>query len=408
VADGFGTTLPKRKPSTERPGKPWEVSEDNREGPVGSEDELLEAERREIQDLEKLADRLEAVKDQLAAGTPTPEPKAAAPPPSKALNAEVLGLHLEGDKVILSCRSGEELAEEVRESCYIDAEGSAEELRQLGLHYIEHRGKVLIYGDEARVLARVFGRELRHPLKRGLIDGKREEAMAVLREELRRLPDARARVVAVVVPDVSPEEAGFLKFHEELLRRMLESEDRQMVMVPVTEAAARHSPADAGSVGVTVHLGTDRTSTGLSFAGIVGKRWGLALGVGDVLEKASALTSVPAEELRHVLSIEGEGQGSEVMRTAAQVFLGELLEKVAGRLAEEVKSGWPERSPGVVRLCGEGACLAGVAELMKKALEQAGLEDIFGEVELLPDPELAAARGAVLLAEAESKKRAGG
>ena len=401
MGDNFGSTLPRRKPSTERPGKPWEVDQPAPEVEVGNEDELIQAEQREVEDLEELAERLEAVKQQLT--NAPPEMQEELPAAAGFLRAEVLSLHLEGDRIILAYRSGEGVEEDIRDSCYIDAEGTAEELGGLGLHHLEHRGKVLIYGDEARVLARIFGRELHHPLRRGLIDGKREEAVTVLKEELKGLREAKARVLAIVVPDVSSEERGFLRFHEEMLRGMLKSEGRRILMVSASEGAVRQFPADAQCVGATVHVGIDWTGTGLSFAGMVGKRWGLACGVGDVLAKASGVTSVPGDKLRAIL-LKGGEDGSEVVGMAARIFLGELFEMVAKRLAEEVKSSWPEGSPGVVRLCGDGARLPGAMELMEKSLEEAGLGETFGKVELMPEPVAAAARGAVLLAEAELKK----
>ncbi len=406
MGDSFGNTLPRRMPSTERPGKPWKVEQAPREAEQDDEDALIEAERQEVRELEKLADRLEQVKQQLA-NAPGPADDTAGAS-TELLTAKVLGLHLEGDGAVISYRSGDELKEEIRETCYIDADGSEEELARLGLDHLEHGGKLLIYGEEARVLARVFGRELRRPLRRGLVDVKRDEAMAVLEEELRILREARAVVVAVVVPDVSAEEASLLRFHEELLRGMLEVKGRKAVMVPATEAAARECPGDAQSVAVTVHVGADWTGTGLSFAGITGKKWGLAYGIQDVLDKASGVTSVPGEKLRRALLQGREGEGTEMAGMAARVFLGELFGMVAGRLAEEVKSGWPEKSPGIVRMCGEGAGFASARELMEGCLEKAGLRETFGKVEVLAEPEFAAARGAVLLGEAELKKRAGG
>ena len=62
MGDNFGSTLPKRKPSTERPRKPWEVGQPAPEREVDNEDDLIQAEQREVQDLEELAERLEAVK----------------------------------------------------------------------------------------------------------------------------------------------------------------------------------------------------------------------------------------------------------------------------------------------------------------------------------------------------------
>ena len=102
--------------------------------------------------------------------------------------------------------------------------------------------------------------------------------------------------------------------------------------------------------------------------------------------------------------LKGGEEGCEVVGMAARIFLGELFEMAAKRLAEEVKSSWPEGSPGVVRLCGDGARLPGAIELMEKSLEQAGLGETFGKVELMPEPVAAPARGGVLLAEAELKK----
>ena len=45
---------------------------------------------------------------------------------------------------------------------------------------------------------------------------------------------------------------------------------------------------------------------------------------------------------------------------------------------------------------------------MEGCMEKAGLAETFRKVEVLPEPEFAAVRGAFLLGEAELKKRASG
>ncbi len=398
MEDNFGKTLPRRMPSTDRPRKPWEVRQPSQPEEANT-DELIQAERRATESLEDVLETLESVKERLQEeGTEKPRPSA--PLPEGLLQAKAISVHLEGDRLILGCRKAGEVAGVVRPLRYIEAEVAAEELRRLKLGCFESNGRAFILGEEAHVLSRVFGRELRSPLRRGVLDAARPEALAVLEEELKPLRDAKARVITAVVPEVTPEEEPRLRFHQEMMSKLLGGSTRQILATTVTEAVAKNIPPNPQRLEAIVHLGNHWTGAALAFGGMMGRKWGILGGLEDILKNAGAITGTPPERLRELLLKRAEEKDTQLLRMASRTYQSEILEEVAAKLSEEIGGKFPEGWDGMVWVCGEGALLPQTAELMKESLKRGGLGKRFTGLTISRSPLFAPARGAVLLAEA--------
>jgi hypothetical protein len=210
--------------------------------------------------------------------------------------AEKCGVGLDvGTMNIVSARvnaSGKIQTKRMRDA-FIDLELEAKKtLRLSKVNYVEEAGSLLVLGDSALIMANLFKREVRRPLKAGIVSSGEIEAQKILSLLIHNvLEDPQVEgehcyysVPASPIDDLDQD----VVYHTEVFRRIIE--EYGYTAHPMNEAMAviYSQCAEEQFSGLSFSFGSGMTNVALSYQTVNGMNFSLSKAGGDWVDAHAA------------------------------------------------------------------------------------------------------------------------
>ncbi|MDP1538472.1 MAG: hypothetical protein Q8M00_00355 [bacterium] len=281
-----------------------------------------------------------------------------------------------------------------------------------GVKYIQSKDKIYVMGEDALKFANVFGRNLRRPMKNGVMSPQEKEALPVMEVIIKSvlgLPSEKEEICYYSVPG-SPVDADFdIVYHQNIIKGFLE------------KLGYRPKPINEGLTIVFSELAEDNfTGMGISFGGGVANICLAIMGIptfsfsvaraGDWIDEQVARVtnqSVSRVTTFKETSLNLKKPESSMNKTeqALSIYYNHLIEYILEQIKKEFLKNPPQlEAPLPIVISGGTANPSGFIERFRGILKKADFPLPVKEVRLAPHPLYTTAKGALIAAIADSKK----
>lgn len=252
-------------------------------------------------------------------------------------------------------------------------------MQQQQVSYVESNGKLYILGDSAFDLSRIFSKNPRRPIDRGVLAPEESDAIPVIKMMLKRLAgesqDQEGKAVYSVPAD--PIDADFdVQFHRAIFQEMLSKLGYESDHINEGHAVALSELEDEDFTGIAVSFGAGMTNCCIAYESIPALTFSTSRGGRWIDERAS---KVSGEVQSRVTAM--KENGVDVMNPdgrvekAISIYYRELLNWTLQHMAKELEeqSGFPEFSHPVTLVAAGGTAAAdGFADLFQEVYEDVG------------------------------------
>ena len=281
-----------------------------------------------------------------------------------------------------------------------------------GVEYIQSKDKIYVMGEDALKFANVFGRNLRRPMRSGIISPQEEEALSVMEVIIKSvlgIPSEKGEICYYSVPG-SPVDADFdIVYHQNIIKGFLE------------KLGYRPKPINEGLTIVFSELAEDNfTGMGISFGGGVANVCLAIMGIptfsfsvaraGDWIDEQVARVtnqSVSRVTTFKETSLNLKKPESSMNKTeqALSIYYNHLIEYVLEQIKKELMKNPPRlEEPLPIVISGGTANPSGFIERFREILKKTDFPLPVKEVRLASHPLYTTAKGALIAAIADREK----
>jgi hypothetical protein len=170
------------------------------------------------------------------------------------------------------------------------------QLSRLSIPYVELHKRLHIIGKYAFDYANIFSaKDLRRPMRSGLLNPTERDALPILREIIKELlgPPAKENEVCVYcVPAAPIDDDALVDYHEDVLSNIIASLGYKPIAVKEAVALAYHGLVDDELTGIAISLGAGMANCSVLYAGMDAINFSVRRGGDWVDERVSQDTGV--------------------------------------------------------------------------------------------------------------------
>ncbi len=279
-------------------------------------------------------------------------------------------------------------------------------LKQNQISHYESEDSIIVYGDGAEVFASILNKEMRRPMRQGLVNPKESNAIEIIKgilDDIVGPPAKKGSQLCFSVPGV-PEEAGSdVIYHEAILGRYLSDKGYNVKSINEGLSVIFSELEDENFTGIGISAGGGMCNVCLAFLSVPVISFSIRKG-GDYIDDAVA--SVTGEVNTRIRMIKEKEldltiKPSDDIEDALHIYYDDLILTLVRKLRESIiqTAKVPELSrPIPVVLSGGTAKPDGFAERFEMLLDREDLPVDISEVRMAKDPLYATAKGALIAA----------
>lgn len=273
-------------------------------------------------------------------------------------------------------------------------------LQRLGICYEEHPGRIHVVGDDAFLLAQVFDKDTRRPMRDGMLDPREESALAVIEALVRRVLGTAPEPLTpcgYTVPAPPVDRDADVLYQQSAFERILR--DLGYAPVPVREglAVVLSELESSDFTGIGVSVGGGMVNVCVAYKGVEAVGFSTTRG-GDWIDRrvAQALGYLPPE----ITAVKEQGvnlrsPGGRVEEAVA-IYTRHLIRYTAEKIAEAFHAldAVPAFGGALpVAVAGGVSQMPGFIDVLREDLARVTLPVEAGEIRLAGDPVAAPALG---------------
>lgn len=285
-------------------------------------------------------------------------------------------------------------------------------LERMETTHLQKEDEIYIIGDESLEFAAMFTKEMRRPLRQGVISPKEKEASMMLELLIKSIVGKAGfsgEIVYYSIPGEPVDAELSLFYHEQLLSGFLHSLGYTPRTINEGQAVILAELAQEDFTGIGISFGGGMVNVCFSFMSVPIVKFSVTR-AGDWIDQQVALaTDEPASTVCAIkessLDILKEDGGNKI-ETILAMYYGQLIEYVI----EHIKLQFSQNNkmphvqkPVTIVLAGGTSLPGGFVERFSRVLEKVSLPIPVGEVRLAKHPLSSVVRGALLAASAEGE-----
>ena len=293
-------------------------------------------------------------------------------------------------------------------------EFAREMLTRAGVNYIQKGDSLYVVGDEALEFANVFNREMRRPLRSGVLSPTEREALPMVELVIQRVigePTQPGEIAYFSVPDRPVDAELDVVYHEKIVQEMLGKLGYEAKPINEGLAVVFSELADDNFTGIGLSFGSGLVNMCLSFMSVPVVSFSVTR-AGDWIDHQVAMAM--AETATRICAIKEstfdltKTEGLSRIEKALSIYYDALIDYVMAHVKRELEAS--ERTPQVQKpltiiISGGSAMPQGFHPRFEERLRATSLPVPVGEVRLAAQPLYSVAKGALVAARADESKR---
>jgi len=323
-----------------------------------------------------------------------------------------VGIDIGTSRIVVATRDGKEFRCQSQLNSFLTIPFSKVTRMALEREKIPHAvegAEMTVLGNESEKLARLFQRETRRPMTRGLLNPAEAGSAAMIRQIVESLIDRtskEARQICFSVPGAPVGMSGDLTYHEATLRQILQEFGEQVTSINEGLAVILAELEDSNYTGIGISCGGGMCNICLAYLSVPIVSFSIAKG-GDFIDSSVAsVTGETATAIRWVKeqSFELNGHFADRVKQALSVYHEDLIRSIISALREALsdsKNVPPFTRPVPMVISGGSAVPPGFRDRFEKLLGEDPLPISLSGIRLAPEPLDSTAKGALVAALAE-------
>ena len=287
-------------------------------------------------------------------------------------------------------------------------------LEKSEVKYVLSNGKIYVVGDDAIKFANAFGRNLRRPMRSGVISPREEEALPVLEVIIKSVlgePSEKEELCYYSVPG-TPVDADFdTIYHENLIKEFLEKLGYRPKPINEGLATVFSELAEDNFTGMGISFGGGMTNVCLAIMGVPAISFSIARAGDWIDEEVAKATNQPVSKITTFKETffnlkKPEGSMNRVEQ-ALLIYYNYLIEYVLEQIKKEFekKTALELGEPITMVISGGTAKPPGFIERFKAILGRTDFPFKIKEIRLAPHPLYTVVKGALIAAIADRERQ---
>lgn len=287
-------------------------------------------------------------------------------------------------------------------------------LEKSDVKYVLSNGKIYVVGEDAIKFANAFGRNLRRPMRSGVISPAEEEALPVLEALIKSVlgePSEKEEICYYSVPGV-PVDADFNTiYHQNVTKGFLEKLGYRPKPINEGLATVFSELAEDNFTGMGISFGGGMTNVCLAMMGVPAISFSVARAGDWIDEEVAKATNQPVSKITTFKENFFNLKKSEGSMTRVEQALLIYYEHLIEYVLEQIKKGFEKKAvlelgePITMVISGGTANPIGFIERFKAILARADFPFKIKEIRLAPYPLYTSAKGALIAAIADKKSK---
>lgn len=302
-------------------------------------------------------------------------------------------------------------------------------LDMLSVPYIEKRGKISVLGEDARKFANMFKQETRRPMQTGCLNKRDTEALGMLKALINNVVGESDKKGDILCYSVTSQPLGSemnFDYHRAQVEHVLKELNYEPKPIQEARAIALAELADNRFTGLTISCGSGTTTVWLGLLGMDNPNFQFSIDRGgdwidtNAAENFAGLTRTKVQTVKEkgirILEAE-EGQSTDDLegiklieaqaKIALSVYYRKYIQSVIKGLKYKIdQETLPEFDDAIpVVLAGGTSSPEDFVEVFKEEWEKAKVPLEISEIRKAEDNHKAVAKGCLIAAQLEEKKR---
>ena len=286
-------------------------------------------------------------------------------------------------------------------------------LEKSDVKYILSKDKIYVVGEDAIKFANAFGRNLRRPMRSGVISPREEEALPVIEVVIKSVlgePSEKGELCYYSIPG-TPVDADFdTIYHQNIIKGFLERWGYKPKPINEGLAIIFSELAEDNFTGIGLSFGGGMSNVCLAMMGVPVFSFSVARAGDWIDEQVAKATNQPVSKVTtfkeaYLNLKKSEGQMNKIEQ-ALSIYYNNLIEYVLGQIKGEFeRKVIPEfESPVPIVISGGTAMPPGFIEKFREILKRTDFPLKVREVRLAPYPLYTVAKGTLIAAIADKEK----
>jgi len=327
------------------------------------------------------------------------------------------GKGLDVGTVFVDCaqKTGSEVTFRIQRNAFFDIEYSEFVrgiLEKSEVKYVLSKDKIYIVGDDAIKFANLFGRNLRRPMRSGIISSREEEALLVMEVIIKSVlgpPSKKEEICYYSVPG-SPINADFNTiYHQNVINGFLEKLGYKPKPINEGLAIVFSELAEDNFTGMGISFGGGMANICLAIMGVPAFSFSVVRAGDWIDEQVAMATNQPISRIiafkENSLNLKKPEESMNKIEQALSIYYEHLIEYILEQIKKELMKNPPQlEEPLLIIISGGTAKPSGFIERFREILGKTDFPLSVKEVRLAPHPLYTTSKGALIAALADMEK----
>lgn len=277
--------------------------------------------------------------------------------------------------------------------------------------YFEAEGQFYIYGNSAESFANMFHADTRRPMEKGILNVHEEDGTRVMQAVIGTLvgkPKKFGETLCCAIPGEPLSGTGSVMYHESIIMEILGNMGYFPVSINEAMAVVMSELWDSDYTGIGINMGGGMCNICLAYLSYPVITYSIQM-AGDYIDSMVSMSvGMTATQVKSIKEEELDLSSDQKDRVLAalHIFYANLIFKLLESLQRVLNS--TDQAPRITNpipivLAGGTAMPKGFKEMFAKALQKIRLPVEISSVRLAQDPMQATAKGALIMAMADSR-----
>ena len=327
---------------------------------------------------------------------------------------EKLNKGLDIGTVFVDCaqKTGSEIIFRIQRNAFFDIEYSEFVrgiLEKSDVKYVLSNNKIYVVGDDAMKFANVFGRNLRRPMRSGVISPQEEEALPIMEVIIKNvlgMPSEKEEICYYSVPG-APVDADFdIVYHQNIIKGFLEKLGYRPKPINEGLAIVFSELAEDNFTGMGISFGGGMANVCLSIMGIPAFSFSVVRAGDWIDEQVARATNQSVSRVatfkETFFNLKKPEASMNKTEQALSIYYNHLIEYILEQIKKELVKNPPQlEAPLSIVISGGTANPSGFIERFREILKKTDFPLPVREVRLASHPLYTTAKGALIAAIAD-------
>jgi hypothetical protein len=323
------------------------------------------------------------------------------------------GLDIGTMNIISAAKDGEDVVFVKQRNAFMELESSdlaKSMLDEARVLYVENGDGISLLGEDAFKFATIFEREIRRPMKQGIISPKEKDGIPMMKLIMDRVlgePRDNKEVLCISTPANPVDSDLDVLYHKKTMEALAKRLNYDTHVIDEGLAVIYSELADHSFTGLGISVGAGLTNVTLAYLATPVLSFSISRGGDWIDEQVAKATGLPREYVterkERISKLDKEIQvGSP--EGALRIYYDALITYIIKTLNKKLGEITPPKASFPVAIAGGSSIPAGFFEMFKQKLEEAKLKIDVSEIRYSKDPLNAVARGCLIAAKTQEGK----